>query len=240
MIVSSLFSIAFSLPICQEPATNIQGLYCLEVAGPDTFEKGCTVKSFYTSFKWFLEYIDTYEYVSEYVWLPFKRRYKFGPMVFVAPGSNYREIYPDQHFSIEEFSLTKDCIVAKNRTARYVDCSEKYLHLCLHSLEFEDDESQCDSDDHDEDVDECSPPSEFFGRESVLDGFRIPDTNGLNVYYLTEDTDSCSSCRMDSRNVPTADLILNFEMKRRRLFLIVYSPEGKDSILRSTQGFSIL
>lgn len=135
-----------------------------------TFEGGCT--------QGFFQLLPHYETTQTYVWLPVRRRYKYGGMMLQTwDDAHGNEFPPLQFFDVEEDSWPeKDCMVIKNSTAKYVDCSEKYPHLCLKCFDDNDDD-----DSEEESGDGASPGQCSTGEAKLLLNFQ----EGKRQLFLT-------------------------------------------------------
>lgn len=218
---------------CELPFVS-KGFYCVHVTEPKSFDDGCDIKD-YSNFD-----AELYASIGVLVWLPVKRKYKFGPMVYETPGDQfYEEFKMQQYYQLDEDFIEKDCMLVLNYTVVYVDCSEKHPHLCLYAkkesfcdIDFTDIQSclcnveRIDSDYQDEDEDDCELSSEFSTTPSDLKYFKVPDPGALSASY-SQFSANCPTCKVRVLDIPKVDLVLNFETRTKRLFLTVYSPEGK-------------
>lgn len=229
----AIFNLLLCVLSCQPPFVE-KGDYCVRITQPTTFENGCNVQTF-------RPFDDSlYQNWGIYVWLPVGRRYNFGPMFFQKPGPEYATAFEN----VETVSRD-NCMVVANKTLQYVDCVEKHPHLCAYyngadkytcsgnsaAFSFKScvcklinsDDSEEEEDDGDEDED-CELKTDFTTDEKITEMVAVPETTGLNVCYMA--SESKSECRVGGEYVPKVDLVLKFDVKKRKLFLTVYSLEG--------------
>lgn len=212
---------------CESPFSS-KGKYCVFQTEPRTFNEGCDVRGF-DAFD-----INLYRNNDIFVWLPIKSRYRYGPKVYQIPGCLFSEIFENKNF--DEMKTSKeDCAVIKGNVMNYVDCSEKHPHLCIYDNSKHTD--MCDNSildikkclwsyHNNTDEDELKINGDVYITDSEMSFSRLPDPGGVNVSYVQLSSD-CAKCKINGDDIPKADLVLNFEVQARKLFLTVYSPEGK-------------
>lgn len=181
-----------------------------------------------------------YDNLASYVWAPVERRYPFGPMFFQKPGKEYANTLESVIKNVETNSTSANCMVIANNTFQYVDCFEKHPHLCVEqktacttpavplktcfcTLINSDDYDDDDDDDSEEKEEVCELKTDFTTNERLIRMATLPDSTG-DVCYVN--LRSKSKCRVAGRYIPKVDLILKFDVKRRKLLLTVYSREG--------------
>lgn len=159
-------------------------------------------------------------------------------MVFETPGDQFYEEFEMEHYyRPTEHFIEKDCMVVLNYTVFYVDCNEKHPHLCFYAgvVNFCDVDTSniggclcqvLESDSDYEDEDDCELNSEFSTTPGDLNYFKVPDPGAFSASYWQFGA-NCPTCRVTVLDIPKVDLVLNFETRTKRLFLNVYSPEGK-------------
>lgn len=224
-----------------EPPFIEKGDYCVYLTEPTTFENGCNVKAHE------LFNVTLYEQMETEVWLPVKRRYSFGPFVFVNPSDEYAETVMSVlgYFDYDGFDDSwSTCMTTVNKTMFHVDCLKKHPHLCAY---YNDDNDDCNSpalsfekcycklmyfanfwqweieNNHD---DYCEFTSDFTMHGTIIELETELETTGENVCYSLNYESNATSCAVERQNIPKADLILKFDVKRKQLLLTVYSYEG--------------
>lgn len=232
--ISSLLAYTLS---CEHPFVS-NGNYCVYLTEPRTFENGCDVNHFDN----FDE--ELYKTWNTMVWLPVSSRYRYGPLVFQKPGKEYAEKYSVSSYfdNMDEFSSTGDCFIVGNDIGRYVNCNEKHPHVCAY-LKKKTYYQYCYNHNYttteacickfinsesDEENDRCELKTDVSEEDDEI--IQVPDPTELSVCYYRSSNFFTSSCKVKAQDVPRTDLVLKFDIKTRKLFLSVYSPEGKFSI----------
>lgn len=236
LLISDSLLAVLNLIVCVsscEPPFFQKDNHCVYITKPNTFEHNDCILKTYHSFD-----LKLYENLAKNVWLPVRRRYPFGPMFFQKPGIEYANTLESVIKNVETNASSANCMVIANNTLQYVDCFEKHPHLCVEHKSvctspavplkscfctLINSDNDDDDDDSEEDEEICELKTDFTTDERIIRMTTLPESAG-NVCYVN--SRSKSECRVAGQYIPKVDLILKFDVKKRKLYLTVYSREG--------------